>query len=132
MAKYTPKLLCVPFINGNLDGAPNTFNTSNLTDAERERVYKERKLEIERKFGRYEYYEVWKPNEEIEMTLRYKSHDVKNNSVTLYWENENGNMFPMFFSDFIKLLEEDKLRAEIHGIFTYVKRGSRYGIKLIK
>ena len=54
----TKKLICFPFIDGNLQ----EWSWNNLTDSERERVYNGEEVVKG-------YNEVWKPNKEVELTL---------------------------------------------------------------
>lgn len=121
------KLICFPFINGNLQ----EYSFSYLTDDERERVYNGE--EVVKGFSYDENKkEVWKPNEEVELTLRYKGYGRGRSAVTFYWIDDDGHSYPMFIKDVDELLRQDIGTSSIHAIFTYVKRGANYGIKFLR
>lgn len=121
------KLICFPFINGNLQ----EYSSSYLTDDERERVYNGE--EVVKGFSYDENKkEVWKPNEEVELTLHYKGYGRGRSAVTFYWTDDDGHSYPMFIKDVDELLRQDIGASSIHAIFTYVKRGANYGIKFLR
>ena len=115
------KLICFPFIDGNLQ--EQSWN--NLTDSERERVYNGE--EVVKGSN-----EVWKPNKEVELTLHYKGYGRGRSAVTFYWADDDGHKYPMFIKDVDELLRQDIGTSSIHAIFTYVKRGANYGIKFLR
>lgn len=115
------KLICFPFIDGNLQ----EWSWNNLTDSERERVYNGE--EVVKGVN-----EVWKPNEEVELTLHYKGYGRGRSAVTFYWVDDDGHKYPMFIKDVDELLRQDIGTSSIHAIFTYVKRGANYGIKFLR
>ena len=119
------KLICFPFINGDLQ----EYSFRNLDVSERERVYRGETVEIETYSGRKE---VWKPNEEIELTLHYDGYGRGRSAVTFYWKDDNGHKYPMFIKDVDELLRQDMGTSSVRGIFTYVKRGANYGIKFLR
>lgn len=119
------KLICFPFVNGDLQ----EYSFSNLDDSEKERVYRGETVEIETYSGRKE---VWKPNEEIELTLHYNGYGRGRSAVTFYWKDDNNHQYPMFIKDVDELLRQDMGFSNVHGIFTYVKRGANYGIKFLR
>ena len=119
-------LICFPFINGNLQD----YSFHNLSQEERERVYNGEEVSYEATWDNKK--EIWKPNEEVELTLHYLNYTRGRSAVTFYWEDENGHYYPMFIKDVDLLLRMNMGASQIHGIFTYVKRGSNYGIKLVK
>ena len=110
------KLICYPFIDGNLQ----EYSFNDLDDSERERVYNKDKKE------------VWRPNEEVELTLHYKGYGRGRSSVTFYWTDDNEHEYPMFIKDVDELLKENMGTSSVHAIFTYVKRGANYGIKFLR
>lgn len=121
------KLICFPFIDGNL----LEWTSVNLSDEERERVYNGEDINSDRyKWGGGSV--VWRPNEEVELTLRYKDYGRGRSAVTFYWEDETGHEYPMFIKDMHELLLEDIGVSKIHAIWTYVKRGANYGIKFLR
>ena len=117
----TKKLICFPFIDGNLQ----EWSWNNLTDSERERVYNDE--EVVKGSN-----EVWKPNKEVELTLHYKGYGRGRSAVTFYWADDDGHKYPMFIKDVDELLRQDIGTSSIHAIFTYVKRGANYGIKFLR
>ena len=117
----TKKLICFPFIDGNLQ----EWSWNNLTDSERERVYNGE--EVVKGSN-----EVWKPNKEVELTLHYKGYGRGRSAVTFYWVDDDGHKYPMFIKDVDELLRQDIGTSSIHAIFTYVKRGANYGIKFLR
>lgn len=119
------KLICFPFVNGDLQ----EYSFRNLDDSERERVYRGESVEIEVYSGKKE---VWKPNEEVELTLHYNGYGRGRSAVTFYWKDDNGHQYPMFIKDVDELLRQDMGTSSVHGIFTYVKRGANYGIKFLR
>ena len=121
------KLICFPFINGNLQ----EYSFNNLTDDERERVYNGE--EVVKGFSYDENRkEVWKPKEEKEKKLKYKGYGRGRSAVTFYWADDDGHGYPMFIKDVDELLRQDIGTSSIHAIFTYVKRGANYGIKFLR
>lgn len=119
------KLICFPFVNGDLQ----EYSFRNLDDSERERVYRGESVEIEVYSGKKE---VWKPNEEVELTLHYNGYGRGRSAVTFYWKDDDGHQYPMFIKDIDELLRQDMGTSSVHGIFTYVKRGANYGIKFLR
>ena len=117
----TKKLICFPFIDGNLQ----EWSWNNLTDSERERVYNGE--EVVKGSN-----EVWKPNKEVELTLHYEGFGRGRSAVTFYWVDDDGHKYPMFIKDVDELLRQDIGASSIHAIFTYVKRGANYGIKFLR
>ena len=117
----TKKLICFPFVDGNLQ----EWSWNNLTDSERERVYNGE--EVVKGSN-----EVWKPNKEVELTLHYQGYGRGRSAVTFYWVDDDGHKYPMFIKDVDELLRQDIGTSSIHAIFTYVKRGANYGIKFLR
>ena len=117
----TKKLICFPFIDGNLQ----EYSWNNLTDSERDRVYSGE--EVVKGSD-----EVWKPNKEVELTLHYQGYGRGRSAVTFYWVDDDGHKYPMFIKDVDELLRQDIGTSSIHAIFTYVKRGANYGIKFLR
>ena len=126
------KLICFPFINGNLQ----EWSLNNLTDLERERVYNGEEVVKGFSHDGNSYddnkKEVWKPNKEVELTLHYKGFSRGRSAVTFYWVDDDGHRYPMFIKDVDELLRQDIGASSIHAIFTYVKRGNNYGIKFLR
>lgn len=121
------KLICFPFVDGNLQ----EYSFNDLNDSERERVYNGEEVVKEFVYNR-DKKEVWKPNEEIELTLHYKDYGRGRSAVTFYWVDDDGHEYPMFIKDVDELLRQDMGTSSVHAIFTYVKRGANYGIKFLR
>ena len=119
------KLICFPFIDGNLQ----EYSFNNLNDEERERVYTGEHIAAKTVWGKEE---VWRPNEEVELTLHYKGYGRGRSAVTFYWVDQNGHEYPMFIKDIDELLKLDMGTSSVHAVFTYVKRGQNYGIKFLR
>ena len=119
------KLICFPFIDGNLQ----EYSFNNLNDKERERVYDGEHIAAKTVWGKEE---VWRPNEEVELTLHYKGYGRGRSAVTFYWVDQNGHEYPMFIKDVDELLKLDMGTSSVHAVFTYVKRGQNYGIKFLR
>lgn len=119
------KLICFPFIDGNLQ----EYSFNNLNDEERERVYAGEHIAAKTVWGKEE---VWRPNEEVELTLHYKGYGRGRSAVTFYWTDQNGHEYPMFIKDVDELLKLDMGVSSVHAVFTYVKRGQNYGIKFLR
>lgn len=119
------KLICFPFIDGDLQ----EYSFNNLNDEERERVYAGEHIAAKTVWGKEE---VWRPNEEVELTLHYKGYGRGRSAVTFYWVDQNGHEYPMFIKDVDELLKLDMGTSSVHAIFTYVKRGQNYGIKFLR
>ena len=71
------KLICFPFVDGNLQ----EYSFNDLNDSERERVYNGEEVVTKAGFGGGKV-EVWRPNEEVELTLHYKGYGRGRSSVT--------------------------------------------------
>jgi hypothetical protein len=121
------KLICFPFVNGNLQ----EYSFNNLTDSERERVYNGEEVVKEFVYDKNKK-EIWKPNEEVELTLHYQDYGRGRSAVTFYWVDDDGHEYPMFIKDVDELLRQDMGTSSVHAIFTYVKRGANYGIKFLR
>lgn len=119
------KLICFPFIDGNLQ----EYITYDLNDSERERVYNGERI-INTTYSNRVI--EWRKNEEVELTLHYKEYGRGRSSVTFYWADDNGHVYPMFIKDMDELLKQNIGVSNIHAIWTYIKRGANYGIKFVK
>lgn len=121
------KLICFPFVDGNLQ----EYSFNNLNDSERERVYNGEEV-IKKFIYDKNKKEIWKPNEEVELTLHYEDYGRGRSAVTFYWVDDDGHEYPMFITDVDELLRQDMGTSSVHAIFTYVKRGQNYGIKFLR
>ncbi|CUX16291.1 hypothetical protein BN3590_00006 [Clostridium sp. C105KSO15] len=121
------KLICFPFIDGDLQ----EYSFNDLSDDERVRVYLGELVSKEYVYNK-SMVEVWKPNEEVELTLHYTGYGRGRSSVTFYWLDDGGHKYPMFIKDVDELLKQDMGTSNIHAIFTYIKRGANYGIKFLR
>ena len=121
------KLICFPFVDGNLQ----EYSFNNLGDSEREKVYNGEEV-VKNVFYHDNKKEIWKPNEEVELTLHYKDYGRGRSSVTFYWNDDEGHEYPMFIKDMDELLKLNMGTSSVHAIFTFVKRGANYGIKFLR
>lgn len=121
------KLICFPFVDGNLQ----EYSSNNLNDSERERVYNGEEV-IKKCIYDKNKKEIWKPNEEVELTLHYEDYGRGRSAVTFYWVDDDGHEYPMFITDLDELLRQDIGTSSVHAIFTYVKHGQSYGIKFLR
>ena len=123
------KLICFPFLDGNLQ----EYSHYNLTDSEREQVYNGEKVITNGVYWRGDQRGIiWKPIEEVELTLHYKEFNRGRSAVTFYWTDDDGHEYPMFIKDVDELMRMNIAMSEIHAIWTYVKRGANYGIKFVR
>ena len=121
------KLICFPFVDGNL----REYSFNNLDDSEREKVYNGEEV-VKNVLYHDSKKEIWKPNEEVELTLHYKDYGRGRSSVTFYWNDDEGHEYPMFIKDMDELLKLNMGTSSVHAIFTFVKRGANYGIKFLR
>lgn len=74
----------------------------------------------------------WRDNYQFEATLTYRSYGRGRSSVTFYWNDADGHSYTMFLSDLDDILSKGKLDGNcVTGRWTFVKKGSSYGVKLI-
>lgn len=114
------KKIAFPFVKGDLQ----EYTWRNLTDEETEMVYCGSKVtqgDIE-----------WMPNREVALALYYDGYGRGRSAVTFYWTDEQGHRYPMFIKDFDDMIMRIDTIKPAKGIFTYVKRGKNYGIKLVR
>ena len=103
------KLIGFPFIDGNLQ----EYVAYDLNDSERERVYNGERI-INTLYSNRVI--EWRKNEEVELTLHYKEYDRGRSSVTFYWADDNGHVYPMFIKDMDELLKQNIGVSNIHAI----------------
>lgn len=121
------KLICFPFVNGNLQD----YSYNDLTDEERRRVYDGEEVVL-KSHGSWGADEIWKPNAEVELTLKYVNYSRGRSSAKIDWEDQKGHTYPMFMTDMDELFKIGVNTLSVHGIFTFVKRGANYGIKYVR
>lgn len=120
------KLVCYPFINGNLLDYVNR----QISDDDAERIYNgEKPLTEYTDCGRVV---EWRPNAEIELTLHYQGYTRGRSSVTFCWIDDDGHEYPMFVKDVSEMLKENAVSNPVHAVFTFNKRGANYGIKFLR
>ncbi len=122
----TNQLVCFPFVDGDLQ----EFSDNVLSDEEKEQVYNDE--EIIKEWCHKGKLEIWRKNEEVELTLHYGHYLPTSSGVTFYWFDDNGHKYPMCLKDMNELLQQGLESSGVHAIFTYVKRGTKYGIKFLK
>ena len=123
----TKKMICYPFRAGNM----LEYTPFDLTDEQRLMVYNGETV-VTGFPDRPQYDVTWKPQEVLELTLSYAGYTRGRSAVTFYWRDEHGHIYPMFIKDFDDLLLRHIGTTNIHAVFTYVKRGQNYGIKLLE
>ncbi|WP_188187574.1 hypothetical protein [Nonomuraea sp. SYSU D8015] len=65
-------------------------------------------------------------------TLMYAGYDRRTSSFSILWEDRNGHKFPMFWSDFDKMLPDIYLgKGVVVGWWRVVKRSGYFGIQRI-
>lgn len=127
------KLICFPFVEGNL----LDYCDYTLTDDKAKQVYENGEFVDDCPYYRAPI--VWKPVAEVELTIRYNRCTRGRSAVTFYWIDTDNNEYPMFLSGMDKILKENIVnlglsdeKFVIHGIFAYVKRGANYGIEFVR
>lgn len=119
------KMACFPFIDGNLQ----IYSDFDLNDNEREKVYNGEKVEFELHYRNK--VEKWKPLTKVKMKLRYIGYINEDGVVGFIYEDDNKHHYPMLINDFDNMIRQCDSVLSVNGVFTYVKRGKYYGIKLL-
>lgn len=119
------KMACFPFIDGNLQ----IYSDFDLNDNEREKVYNGEKVEFELHYRNK--VEEWKPLTKVKMKLRYIGYINEDGVVGFICEDDNKHHYPMLINDFDNMIRQCDSVLSVNGVFTYVKRGKYYGIKLL-
>lgn len=114
------KKICFPFVDGDLQD----YAWEIPDEEETEIIYSGKPFE---KHGI-----VWKPNEEVELTLHYDHYGRGRSAVGFIFKDDNGHQYPMFLTDMDDILKMGCCVTSIHAIFTYTKRGANYGIKFVR
>ena len=70
------------------------------------------------------------PNYEFDATLRYENYYRGGSSVSFMLIDDANNRYSVFLSDFTDMLPH-MTGGVIKGKFTFVKKGTNYGIKLV-
>lgn len=74
---------------------------------------------------------VWRPFKEVPMTLTL-DHFEQRRAAGIFWlVDADGRRYPMFATEFNRLLDEGKLAQVIDGVWSAEKRGANYGIRLV-
>jgi hypothetical protein len=81
----------------------------------------------------YEYHgAIMKDNFEFSDTLTYNGYGRGRSAASLYFTDAKGITYSMFLSDFDDLMKTKKLIGDqVSGKWTFVKKGSNYGIKFL-
>lgn len=74
---------------------------------------------------------VWRPLKEVPMTLTLYHFEQRRAAGIFWWKDENGKSYPMFATEFNRLVSEGKLAQVIDGAWSAEKRGANYGIRLV-
>lgn len=77
---------------------------------------------------------VWKENYEFEDTLRLTGMSRGRSAANFNLKSEtNGKDYNLFMTDIVNLIQNATLnKGIVKGVWTFVKRGQNYGIKLVK
>lgn len=74
---------------------------------------------------------VWRPLKEVPMTLTL-DHFEQRRAAGIFWlVDADGRRYPMFATEFNRLLDEHLLARVISGTWSAEKRGANYGIRLV-
>lgn len=87
-----------------------------------------------RKTEQYEDYApsyVWRPFKEVHMTLTLDHFEHRRAAGIFWWVDTDGRRYPMFATEFNRLLDEHLLAQVITGTWSAEKRGANYGIRLV-
>ena len=101
------KLICFPFIDGNLQ----EYSRNNLNDSERERVYNGEEV-VTDLYPNSTHKEIWKPNTEVELTLHYNGYGRGRSAVTFYWLDDDG-LKECHVQEAIEKIQEELLCAKM-------------------
>lgn len=73
---------------------------------------------------------TWRDNEVFNDMLEYVRYERGRSSIAFIMKRTNGTYVSMFISDFSAALPH-MVAGKLKGTFTFVKKGSSYGCKLI-
>lgn len=74
---------------------------------------------------------VWRPFREVPLKLRLDRFEQRRAAGIFWWRDEEGKRYPMFATEFNRLVSEGYLAAVIDGTWSAEKRGANYGIRLV-
>lgn len=73
----------------------------------------------------------WRPNEPFSATIRFTDYGRGRSAAYFNWQDENGQMYPMFISDLADLLtKRSVVDGEAVGLWIVRKRGQNYGLAM--
>lgn len=74
----------------------------------------------------------WRDNEPFPMALLLQGAARGRSSAYFIWQNDTGQRFPMFVTDFVDLMRRQGVRkgARVSADWHAVKRGQNYGLAL--
>ncbi|MFI6512936.1 hypothetical protein ACIBCT_35505 [Streptosporangium sp. NPDC050855] len=73
-----------------------------------------------------------RPLAPFEGTLEYDGYTRGRSAMTIYWRGVNGLRYPMFWSDFDRLIKHRNIIfGNVYGIWRGVKRSGYYGIQYV-
>lgn len=75
---------------------------------------------------------VWKPLKDVRMTLTLDHFEQRRAAGIFWWTDVHGRRYPMFATEFNRLLEKGMLTQVIDGTWSAEKRGANYGIRLVE
>ena len=74
----------------------------------------------------------YKDNYTFETTMIYYGYGRGRSSATIHWVDPIGRKYSMFLSDFDDLMKDNGIECDrVKGEWTFVKKGSNFGVKLV-
>ena len=95
-------------------------------------IYRDGKAQVQMMYGS-KTTKTFIPFKEVRLKL-YADHFMQRRAAgTLWWRDEEGHSYPMFMSEFNRILKENELlQIPSDGIWSAQKRCANYGIQLIE
>lgn len=75
---------------------------------------------------------VWRPFREVPLRLHLDHFEQRRAAGIFWWRDEDGKRYPMFATEFNRLVSEGHIAATIDGVWSAEKRGANYGISLVR
>ncbi len=70
----------------------------------------------------------YRPFKEVRLRLRLKEFEARRAAGVFWWTDDQGKAYPMFATEFNRLVSNGFLRLEMDGLWSAEKRGANYGI----
>ncbi len=75
---------------------------------------------------------VYRPVKDVRLRLRLKRFEAHRAAGVFWWADEQGKSYPMFATEFNRLVSDGTFRLELDGYWSAMKRGANYGIALTR